>query len=148
MNKPISFFTKLGYGRFPYIIIREQSGMYRQIPIHFGLIDVDAQEGLILQAKENDSHESLEAKCDEALKRIITKKPILINRRINYQQACIIPNRNLSGCVVFNADTAIYRSFDGETLSKSASIPWGGTLLSICDEKIEFEGGNHFYLKN
>lgn len=97
--KSVSFFTRLGYGQFPYIIIREQVGMYRQIPIHFGLNNPDTQEGLILLVDDCDTHETLEDKCDEALKRIITKKPVLFNRRINYEQGCIIPNRKLSGCV-------------------------------------------------
>lgn len=48
MTKSVSFFTRLGYGQFPYIIIREQAGMYRQIPIHFGLNNPNTQEGLIL----------------------------------------------------------------------------------------------------
>jgi len=144
MTKSVSFFTRLGYGQFPYIIIREQAGMYRQIPIHFGLKNFDTQEGLILQVDDCDSYETLETKCDEALKRIITKKPVLFNRRINYEQGCIIPNRKLSGCVVYSPDNVIYRSFDGEVVNKSGSIPWGGTLLSLCDERIEFEEGNHY----
>ena len=144
MTKSVSFFTRLGYGQFPYIIIREQAGIYRQIPIHFRLTNPDTQEGIILQVDDCDSHEILETKCDEALKRIITKQPVLFNRRINYEQACIIPNRKLSGCVVYSPDNVIYRSFDGEVINKSASIPWGGTLLSLCDERIEFEEGNHF----
>lgn len=144
MTKSVSFFTRLGYGQFPYIIIREQAGMYRQIPIHFGLNNPDTQEGLILQVDDCDTHETLEDKCDEALKRIITKKPVLFNRRINYEQGCIIPNRKLSGCVVYSPDNVIYRSFDGEVVNKSTSIPWGGTLLSLCDEHIAFEEGNHY----
>ena len=147
MTKPVSFFTRLGYGQFPYIIIREQAGMYRQIPIHFGLFNPNDQEGLILHSDDCDTHETLEAKCDEALKRIITKKPVLFNRRINYEQGCIIPNRKLSGCVVYSPDNVIYRSFDGEIVNKSASVPWGGTLLSMCDERIIFENGNHFTFK-
>ena len=147
MTKSVSFFTRLGYGQFPYIIIREREGMYRQIPIHFGLSNPDYQEGLILHVNDCDTHESLEAKCDEALKRIIIKKPVLFNRRINYEQVCIIPNRKLSGCVVYGPDNVIYRSFNGEEVNKSTSIPWGGTLLSLCDERIEFEEGNHFTYK-
>lgn len=148
MTKSVSFFTRLGYGQFPYIIIREQAGMYRQIPIHFGLNDPNTQEGLILLVDDCDTHETLEAKCDEALKRIINKKPVLFNRRINYEQGCIIPNRKLRGCVVYSPDYVIYRSFDGEIESTSSSIPWGGTLISLCDEKIEFEKGNHFCYNN
>lgn len=144
MTKSVSFFTRLGYGQFPYIIIREQAGMYRQIPIHFGLNNPNTQEGLILLVDDCDTHETLDAKCDEALKRIINKKPVLFNRRINYEQGCIIPNRKLRGCVVYSPDYVIYRSFDGEIESTTSSIPWGGTLISLCDEKIEFEKGNHF----
>jgi len=147
MSKPISFYTRLGYGQFPYILIREQAGMYRQIPIHFGLENLESKEGIIIKVDDCDTHESLEARCDEALKRIITKKPALFNRRINYEQGCFIPNRKLSGCVVYSPDNVIYRSFDGEVVNKSASIPWGGTLLSLCDERIEFENGNHYTFK-
>lgn len=144
MPKSVSFFTRLGYGQFPYIIIREQAGMYRQIPIHFGLNNLHYKEGLILIADDCDTHESLESKCDEALEKIISKKPVLFNRRVNYEQGFIIPNRKLSGCVVYGPDNVIYRSSNGEVVDKSISIPWGGTLLSLCDERIEFEDGNHF----
>lgn len=144
MLKPISFYTQLGYGQFPYILIREQAGMYRQIPIHFGLENLETKEGVIIKVDDCESHEILETKCDETLIRILTKKPILLNRRINYEQGWIIPNRKLSGCIVFSPDNVIYRSREGELIDSSASIPWGGTLLSLCDERLEFENGNHY----
>jgi hypothetical protein len=144
MTKSKSFFTRLGYGQFPYIIIREQAGMYRQVPIHFGLENLETKEGVIIRVNDCDSHEILETKCDEALIHILTKQPILLNHRINYDQGCFVPDRKLSGCVVFSPENVIYRSRKGELINKSASIPWGGTLLSLCDERIEFEHGNHF----
>lgn len=139
-----SFYKKLGYGKFPYLIIREQSGMYRQIPIHFRLKDPEVQEGIIINVDDCESYETIESKCDEALIRILTKRTVMLNQRINYQHGFIIPDRKLTGCVVFGPDKVIYRSYGGEIISKSASIPWGGTLLTLCDEKIEFENGNHY----
>lgn len=144
MTKSVSFFTRLGYGQFPYIIIRKQAGMYQQIPIHFGLNNSATQEGIILLVNDCDTHENLEAKCDEALKRILTKKPVLFNKRLNYEQGCFILNQKLSGCVVYSPENVIYRSHDGQLIDNSTSIPWGGTLLSLCDERIEFGNGNHF----
>ena len=148
MTKSVSFFTRLGYGQFPYIILREGAGIYRQIPIHFGLNNPDTQEGLILRIDDCDTLESIEIKCDQALKKIINKKPVLFNHRINYEQRFIMSNRKLCGCVVYSPDSVIYRSSNGEVLNKSTSIPWGGTLLSLCNERMEFEEGNHFTFKS
>ena len=140
------YFKRLGYGKFPYLIIREQSGMYRQIPIHFRLKDPEVQEGVIIHVDDCESYETIESKCDEVLIRILTKKTVLLNQRMNYQHGFIIPDRKLTGCVVFGPGDVIYRSLNGERINTSTSIPWGGTLLTLCDERIEFENGNHYSL--
>jgi hypothetical protein len=55
MNQTLEFFASKGYGLFPYIIIREMSGMYRQIPIHFSLQELLEREGVLANLSEDES---------------------------------------------------------------------------------------------
>ncbi len=54
MNQTLEFFASRGYGVFPYIIIREMGGMYRQIPIHFSLQELLEREGVLVNLCEEE----------------------------------------------------------------------------------------------
>jgi hypothetical protein len=118
------------------------SAIYRQFPIHLSYNNPDVQAGVFVSIKSGNSNVLNDQVCIELLLRIINKQPILVSKRFNYEQGFIIPNRNITGCVVFNSNRAIYFS-EGKLVEKR-HIPWGGRLLSLCDEKIEFQNDCHF----
>ena len=136
MNQTLEFFASKGYGLFPYIIIREMSGMYRQIPIHFSLQELLEREGVLVNLSEDESEDSIEEKCIDDLRRIIKSEPVIIIKRNTEENWIFSGNRKIEGCVVFSPKRAIYLDSGGNIKSESESIPWGGTLVSICGETI------------
>ena len=145
MNQKLEFFASKGYGVFPYIIIREMSGMYRQIPIHFSLQELLKKEGVLVNPSEDDSRETMKAKCIETLSNIIRSKPVITFKRESEENWIFQGNRKREGCVVFSANHAIYLNSEGEIHSKTNSIPLGGSLISMCGEIIR-QGDRHYNL--
>ena len=136
MNQTLEFFTSKGYGVFPYIIIREMSGMYRQIPIHFSLEELLEREGVLVNPFEDESDDNVEERCINTLNSIIKSEPVIIIKRNTEENWIFSGNRKIEGCVVFSPKRAIYLDSGGNVKSESESIPWGGTLVSICGEII------------
>ncbi|MGA0402239.1 MAG: hypothetical protein ACO3NA_01225, partial [Flavobacteriaceae bacterium] len=62
MAKELSKYNLLGYGKIPYFIIRECSGIYRQIPIHFCEKELQTKDGIYVEVDENDSYECIQEK--------------------------------------------------------------------------------------
>lgn len=145
MSKSSNFFTKKGYGKFPYIILRETSGVYRQIPI-LNLDEISSdKEGLLIKSSNSINQKEFENLCIETFLKFILNKPIFLKTRYHKTESRIIiknQKEHLSGCIVFDTDRAVY--FSDNKLEDQDSIPWGGELISLCDEKIEFDNKNHF----
>ena len=136
MRQTLEFFAVLGYGTFPYIIIREMIGMYRQIPIHCSIQELLEREGVLVNISEDESEDVFEEKCLDTLKRIITSQDVITIKRNIEENWIFLDNRKIEGCVVFSPNRAIYLDSGGNIKSESKSIPWGGTLVSMCGEKI------------
>lgn len=136
MNQTLEFFASRGYGVFPYIIIREMGGMYRQIPIHFSLQELLEREGVLVNLSEDESEVSFEEKCLDTLKEFIRSEPVITIKRNTEEKWIFSGNRKIEGCVVFSPNRAIYLNSGGNIKSESESIPWGGTLVSMCGETI------------
>ena len=136
MNQTLEFFASKGYGLFPYIIIREMSGMYRQIPIHFSLEEILEREGVLVNQFEDESDDNVEEKCIDALRRVIKSEPLITIKRNTEENWIFSGDRKIEGCVVFSPKRAIYLDSGGNIKSESESIPWGGTLVSMCGETI------------
>jgi hypothetical protein len=136
MNHTLEFFASKGYGLFPYIIIREMSGMYRQIPIHFSLEELLEREGVLVNQFEDESDDNVEEKCIDTLNSIIKSEPVIIIKRNTKKNWIFSSNRKIEGCVVFSPKRAIYLDSEGKIKCESKSIPWGGSLISICGETI------------
>ena len=136
MNQTLEFFESKGYGVFPYIIIREMSGIYRQIPIHFSLQELLDREGVLVNQSEDEADDIVEERCVDTLKRIIKSEPVISIKRNNKEKWIFSGNRKIEGCVVFSPNKAIYLDSIGNIKSESESIPRGGSLVSMCDEII------------
>ena len=136
MNQKLEFFASRGYGVFPYIIIREMSGMYRQIPIHFSLQELLEREGVLVNLYDEEGDDTTKEKCLSILRSIIKSEPVITIKR-NTEENCIFSSvRKIEGCVVFSPKRAIYLDSGGNIKSESESIPWGGRLISLCGETI------------
>jgi hypothetical protein len=146
MNQTLEFFSSLGYGVFPYIIIREMSGMYRQIPIHFSLQELLEKEGVLLNLSENEGDEILEMECVSVLRNIIKLEPVITIKRNLKDNWIFSGHKKIEGCVVFSPKRVVYLDSDGKINSESDCIPFGGSLLSMCGEII-IRGGQHYKLK-
>ena len=145
MNQTLEFFASKGYGVFPYIIIREMSGLYRQIPIHFSLEELLDKEGVLINQFEDESDNSIEEKCVITLRRIIKSDPVIIIKREVKGNWIFSDNRTIEGCVVFDSKKSIYLDSKGKIKSESDFIPFGGILLSMCGEIIT-TGNQHYDL--
>lgn len=115
---------RIGYGKFPYIILKAGYAMFMQIPIHFNVGgDFDTYPGTHIDEVSN-------AELEEYQKE---KKGILHQRMINQCQRIKTKietdfNKECSICLVEGPETAYY--FDKETITFSPKIPHGGTLLT------------------
>lgn len=145
MNQTLEFFASIGYGVFPYIIFREMSGMYRQIPIHFSLQELLEQEGVLVNRPEDEGDDLIEDNCVSILKSIIKSEPVITIKRNSKKNWIFSSNRKIEGCVVFNPKKAVYLDPEGNLKEESECIPWSGCLMTMCGETIS-SGDKHYYL--
>ncbi len=109
-----------GFGRFPYVVIRLQYGVYMQFPIHFVKERKDGLAGISIQTDSSDP------KVQQAL---------LLDAIAQFKSHVDAKsNRSHRLCVVLGEDQAYY--FDEEGIKFSHSIPKGGTLLNSQQEFI------------
>ncbi len=146
MNQKVKFFTSKGYGVFPYIIIREMSGMYRQIPIHFLIEELTTKEGVLVELSGNESHEEIQDKCVEILRKIINSENVISSEDGKKDKWVTVGEVKREGCVVLNPSSAIYLNSEGEIISRTKKIPWGGTLISMNGETIS-QSESHFQIQ-
>lgn len=144
MGKSFASLSDSGYFTFPYIIIREMTGMYRQIPIHFVLESWRQREGVFIEVSNTNSYEEIESNCISFLLRILNNDSILIRSSQNVVEYNFNQDFNKEGCVVFAPNTAVYINNNLEVMdSQTIPIPSGGLLLSV-DGSIIREGNKHY----
>ena len=103
-----------GFGKFPYVIIRLQYGIYMQFPIHFVKEKKDGLAGISIQTDSSDP------KVQQAL---------LLNAIAQFKTQIDEQKRRFHRlCVVLSEEQAYYFEEDG--IKFSHSIPKGGTLLN------------------
>jgi hypothetical protein len=110
----------MGYGKFPYVIIRISSGIYMQIPIHFVKENEKGLKGILIQTESENSNE---------------QQSLLLNAIWKFKKHIDAQKNNFNRlCVVLDPNQAYY--FEPEGLKFSTSIPAGGTLIASQDEFI------------
>jgi len=113
-----------GYGKFPYIILKAGYALYMQIPIHFNTNgDFVNNPGTNIDGVSNE--EIAEYKVD--------KKSTLHNKIIEHckwvkSRMEADKNKDARICLVEGPEIAYY--FDGDSVTFSDKIPYGGTLVT------------------
>ena len=103
-----------GFGKFPYLIIRLQYGIYMQFPIHFVKERKDGRAGICIQTESSDPKEQQALLLDA----IAQFKTQIDEQKKRFHRLC----------VVLDKEQAYYWEEDG--IKFSHSIPKGGTLLN------------------
>jgi len=142
MTRNLPNYYYLGYGIFPYFIIRECSGIYRQIPIHFSEKELQSKDGIYIPISEKDSYEHIQQKCLTVLKDLIIGKIKATGQEDINEPWLFFGKQKKEGCLVLNPNEAIYFDFNGKQIA-IGEIPFGGTLISISGAKMS-ENGNHY----
>lgn len=144
----------IGYGRFPYLIIRNACGIYTQIPL---LIEYspDSKEGIIVHMEDFEDLDELIEKVFISWIDIISGRPVFCSNRVisdplNAQTFSIEylemeEIKSKEACLVLGKDSCYYFSLNHPSITFSDSIPKGGCLLSLNFERINFNKGNHYY---
>ena len=130
--RDISENFSLGYGEFPYIIIREWHGVYRQIPVNVG--DLDEHQPKLKYSIRNTTAKTTQYK--KLIKNelfIESIKKLALQAHMDY---------NKRSCLVLSPKRCIYFE-DGRIENESKSIPAGGKLLDMKGETIG-QGGIHY----
>ena len=121
---------KKGYGRFPYIIERLRSGLYKQIPIEFTAFDSEECElGVSLAIKIEHSVISREDL-------ILIHKDSLVNLTKRIKEK--LENLEMTDkriCLVLGPKKGVYFEPNNEII-ESNSIPKAGWLLGVNNEKV------------
>ena len=121
---------KKGYGKFPYIIERLRSGLYRQIPI---LFDSNESNKIELGLKFVFSKEQTEISREDL---ILIHKDSLVKYTKNYKNE--LEEKDLMDkriCLVLGPKKGVYFEPNNEII-ESNSIPKGGWLLGVNNEKV------------
>lgn len=142
MARNLPNYYHLGYGIFPYFIIRECSGIYRQIPIHFSKEELQSKDGIYIPISEKDSYECIQHKCLIILKDLILGEIKAIGHEDKNQSLLFFGKQKKEGCLVLNPEEAIYFDFNGKQIA-IGEIPFGGTLISVSGAKMNANGDHY-----
>lgn len=115
---------QIGYGKFPYIILKAEQALYIQIPIHFNANgDFDNYPGTHMDGiRENEIADYKKDLTSKLHQTVLAHCQGLKNKiEADYQKPCTI-------CLVEGPETAFY--FDKEDIRFNSSIPSGGTLIT------------------
>jgi len=137
-NKPLQYQDfKKGYGKFPYIILKTGYAIYMQIPIHFNTngdyinfpgTNLDGISEELLTEYENDKlseiHDRLIEHCKWVKSQMETEK-----------------NLEAKICLVEGPEIGYF--FEGEEVTFTNSIPYGGTLVTQQNDVIAMNA-NHY----
>lgn len=122
-----------GYGRFPYIIERVRSGLYKQIPIHIESRCSKSSEGLFLSDTDIDAAENFDEACKNRFRKFWIEESAKGEHPIR-------------ACLVFNPEQAYY--LDEKCEGSLGPIPIGGWLLSMDGKSIISTEGEAHYIEN
>ncbi len=113
-----------GYGKFPYIILKTGYAIFMQIPIHFNTNgDFDNNPGTNIDGVSSQEIAEYEVdKTSELHERIIAHCK-WVKSKIEADK-----NREAKICLVEGPEIAYY--FDGDSVTFSDKIPYGGTLVT------------------
>ena len=124
--------VEMGYGKFPYVIIRLHYAIYMQIPIHFVKEQQEGMTGILIQTPSDDP---------------IEQQSLLLNSTWRFKQQIDAQKKNFHRlCVVLDANQAYY--FEPEGLKFSHSIPAGGKLIANQNEFVAIDHPHHIESKN
>jgi hypothetical protein len=122
----------MGYGKFPYVIIRLHYAIYMQIPIHFVKEDEKGLKGILIQTESDNPKE---------------QQSLLLNAIWKFKKHIDAQKKNSHRlCVVLDPNQAYYFGPDG--LNFSHSIPAGGTLIANQNEFVAMGHPHHVESKN
>jgi hypothetical protein len=117
----------LGYGQFPYIIVRMHYAIYMQMPIHFVSEKKEGLKGIIVKS---------------GAEKFVDNFPYLLDVVSDYKRNLDTKNnRNHRICVVVGKNQAYY--FEEDQIRFNTSIPFGGTLVNS-DQQVIAMGQSHF----
>jgi hypothetical protein len=117
----------MGYGKFPYVIIRMSSALYMQMPIHFVKERENGLKGILIQTESDDPK---------------AQQSLLLNTIWKFKKHIDAQKNNFNRlCLVLDPNQAYY--FEPEGLKFSHSIPAGGTLVASKDEFIAMAHAHH-----
>lgn len=118
------------YGKFPYIIERLTSGVYRQIPIVF---DTDKSNKNVIGIKFIISEKHSVIKIEDL---ILLHKDLLVDLTKNYKKELEAKEKRKKRiCLVLGPKMALYFE-DEDEITESNSIPSGGWLWGMENETI------------
>lgn len=137
-NQPLQYQDfKKGYGKFPYIILKTGYAIYMQIPIHFNTngdyinfpgTNLDGiSEQLLTEYgydKTSELHDRLIEHCKWVKNKMETEK-----------------NREARICLVEGPEIGYF--FEGEEVTYTNSIPYGGTLVTQQNDVLAMNA-NHY----
>jgi len=128
---------KKGYGKFPYIILKTGNSIYMQIPIHFNTngdyinfpgTNLDGISNDMLSEYENDKTSELHDRLIEHCKWVKSKMETEKNREARI-------------CLIEGPEICYF--FEGEEVTFTNSIPFGGTLVTQQNDVIAMNA-NHY----
>lgn len=142
MNTKQLHYLEKGYGVFPYFIIRIESGIYMQVPIHFNCSS-NAEEGVLLKLPPEASIEEIEISCIKGVNELLHGGLAISDQC--YPKLKFLSVKDFDGCVVLNPSTAYY--LDNARQITAGSPPRGGTLITMSSNSITFPNRNHYVLQ-
>jgi len=117
--------TKIGYGKFPYLLYKSSPATFTQIPIHFNVPnDYETYPGTHIYNIPNEHLEAYKNNSDSDLHQLLLERTQWVKDTIekDTQKPCRI-------CLVESPTKGYY--FDGDEIKPSDDIPSGGSLLCM-----------------
>ena len=111
------------YGRFPYIVHRMFSGIYRQIPIVFSYEHEQGELPGITVRLNAEKHSELDVIHSEAMRTQLKQMARTVKTDLDQKH-----KKEERVCLVFGPDDCFYLEATGESVSTRP--PFGGTLCN------------------
>jgi hypothetical protein len=111
------------YGRFPYIVHRMFSGIYRQIPIMFSYEHEQGELPGVTIRLDEEKHSALDVIHSEAMRAQLKQVARKVKTDLEQKH-----NKEARVCLVFGRADCIY--FDSNSECDSIRPPLGGTLCN------------------
>jgi hypothetical protein len=111
------------YGRFPYIVHRMFSGIYRQIPIVFSYEHEQGELPGVTIRLDEEKHSALDVIHSEAMRAQLKQVALTVKNDLEQKH-----KKEARVCLVFGPSDCIYLESNGEI--DSTHPPFGGTLCN------------------